>query len=99
MKVIVTGELSKTLAPLSSSNASFCTGASGVLGAAVFDAFKRAAADNTVVGLANSRSGGERNHRKLDLLNFDAVSTFFREAKPDCKCNNMMTQLTPRLGG
>jgi len=59
------------------------TGASGVLGTAVFDSFKRAAADNTVIGLANSRSGGERNHRKLDLLDFDAVSTFFRETKPD----------------
>jgi hypothetical protein len=92
MKVIVTGELGKTLALL---NASFYTGASGVLGTAVFDAFKRAAADNTVIGLANSRSGGERNHHKLNLLDFDAVSTFFRETKPDCKCDNMMTQLPP----
>jgi len=49
----------------------------------VFDAFAREAADHTVVGLANSRTGGERNHRKLNLLDFDAVSTFIRETKPD----------------
>jgi nucleoside-diphosphate-sugar epimerase len=61
-------------------------GASGVLGTAVWDAFARApGADNTVIGLANSRSGGERNHRQLNLLDTDAVSTFFREAKPNCK--------------
>jgi hypothetical protein len=53
----------------------------------VYDAFKRAAADsdNFIVGLANSRPGGERNYRKLNLLDFDAVSTFIRETKPDCE--------------
>jgi hypothetical protein len=60
----------------------------------VFDAFARVAANHTVVGLANSRAGGERNHRKLNLLDFDAVSTFIREAKPDCKCDNMTHKST-----
>jgi len=59
------------------------TGASGVLGTAVWDAFATASTDHTVIGLANSRPGGERNHRKLNLLDFDAVSTFFREVKPN----------------
>jgi hypothetical protein len=63
----------------------------------VFDAFAREAADHTVVGLANSRTGGERNHRKLNLLDFDAVSTFIRETKPDCKCNNMTHKSTSLL--
>jgi len=65
------------------------TGASGVLGTAVFDAFATAhkagdtTDDHAVIGLANSRSGGERNLRKLNLLDPDAVSTFFRDAKPN----------------
>jgi len=59
------------------------TGASGVLGTAVWDAFARAGADHTVIGLANSRPGGERNHRKLNLLDSDTVSTVFREIKPN----------------
>ncbi|KAF8260819.1 NAD-P-binding protein [Lactarius quietus] len=61
------------------------TGASGVLGTAVFDAF--AGASNTdhyeVIGLAHSRPGGDRNLHKLNLLDTDAVSTFFRDAKPN----------------
>jgi len=61
------------------------TGASGVLGTAVWDAFARAGADHTVIGLANSRPGGERNHRKLNLLDSDTVSTVFREIKPNCE--------------
>ncbi|KAI9458656.1 NAD-P-binding protein [Lactarius psammicola] len=66
------------------------TGASGVLGTAVFDAFastQTAAGDtddrHTVIGLAHSRPGGERNLHKLNLLNSDAISTFFRDAKPN----------------
>ncbi|KAI0000202.1 NAD-P-binding protein [Russula compacta] len=59
------------------------TGASGVLGTAVFDAFARAVARHTVIGLANSRPGGERNHHKLNLLDSDSVSSFFRETKPN----------------
>ncbi|KAN0131652.1 hypothetical protein V8E53_010494 [Lactarius tabidus] len=63
------------------------TGASGVLGTAVFDAFAKNAPrdsdDHTVIGLANSRPGGNRNLHKLDLLDTDAVSTFFRDAKPN----------------
>jgi len=64
------------------------TGASGVLGTAVFDAFASThTPDDTdvhaVVGLAHSRSGGDRNLHKLNLLDTDAVSTFFRDAKPN----------------
>jgi hypothetical protein len=70
-------------------NAFICPGASGVLGTAVFDAFAKNAPrdsdDHTVIGLANSRPGGNRNLHKLDLLDTDAVSTFFRDAKPNCK--------------
>jgi nucleoside-diphosphate-sugar epimerase len=65
-----------------------CPGASGVLGTAVYDSFAQAgAADHThtVLGLANSRPGGERNHRKLNLLDSDAVSTFIRQTAPNCK--------------
>jgi len=61
------------------------TGASGVLGTAVYDAFAQTGADHThtVLGLANSRPGGERNHRKLNLLDSDAVSTFIRQTAPN----------------
>ena len=56
------------------------TGASGVLGSAVFSAFKNAGFD--VIGLAHSRVGD--GLQKLDLTNSDAVDEFFKEAKPDC---------------
>ncbi|KAH9061084.1 NAD-P-binding protein [Lactarius vividus] len=67
------------------------TGASGVLGTAVFDAFAGAHTavgdtdhhDHAVIGLAHSRPGGERNLHKLNLLDSAAVSTFFRDAKPN----------------
>ncbi|KAI9507582.1 NAD-P-binding protein [Russula earlei] len=59
------------------------TGASGVLGTAVFDAFaSRADAAHTVIGLAHSRPGGERNLRALNLLDSDAVSALIRDTKP-----------------
>ena len=57
----------------------------------MFDAFASAhkAGDNTddhaVIGLAHSRPGGDRNLRKLNLLDSDAASTFFRDAKPNCE--------------
>jgi len=54
----------------------------------VWDAFARAGADHTVIGLANSRPGGVRNHRKLNLLDSDTVSTVFREIKPNCEYIN-----------
>ncbi|KAH9171349.1 NAD-P-binding protein [Lactarius sanguifluus] len=67
------------------------TGASGILGTAVFDAFAGAHTavgdtdphDQAVIGLAHSRPGGERNLHKLNLLDSAAVSTFFRDAKPN----------------
>ncbi|KAH9039199.1 NAD-P-binding protein, partial [Lactarius hengduanensis] len=69
-----------------------CTGASGVLGTAVFDAFAGAHTavgdtdhhhDHAVIGLAHSRPGGERNLHKINLLDSAAVSTFVRDAKPN----------------
>ncbi|KDR80310.1 hypothetical protein GALMADRAFT_242662 [Galerina marginata CBS 339.88] len=55
------------------------TGASGVLGSAVFSAFKNAGFD--VIGLANSRPGD--SYKKLDLTAQDEVDAFFTNLKPD----------------
>ncbi|KAM5537638.1 hypothetical protein V8D89_008716 [Ganoderma adspersum] len=55
------------------------TGASGVLGSAVYAAFK--SAGNATLGLANSRSTDELT--KLDLLDAEATERVFREFKPD----------------
>ncbi|KAI5117161.1 hypothetical protein M0805_001019 [Coniferiporia weirii] len=55
------------------------TGASGVLGSAVYTAFK--AADHDVLGLAHSRPGTE--FTKLDLLDQPAVEKVFADFKPD----------------
>ncbi|KAI0266065.1 hypothetical protein BC834DRAFT_139691 [Gloeopeniophorella convolvens] len=57
------------------------TGASGVLGSAVYDAF--AHAGHTTTGLAHTRAGGERALHALDLLDVDAVAAFLRGARPD----------------
>lgn len=59
----------------------------------MWDAFATASTDHTVIGLANSRPGGERNHRELNLLDFDAVSTFFREVKPNCEYINSISTI------
>jgi len=63
----------------------------------VFDAFARAKSpagdtDHAVIGLAHSRPGGKRNLHKLNLLDPDAVSTFFRDAKPDCELSSVYDQ-------
>ncbi|KAF9530300.1 hypothetical protein CPB83DRAFT_851344 [Crepidotus variabilis] len=55
------------------------TGASGVLGTAVFQAFKSSGYD--VVGLANSRSGGQ--YTKLDLTNTEEVTKLLKKLQPD----------------
>ena len=52
----------------------------------MFDAFARADTGHTVIGLANSRPGGGRSLRKLNLLDSDDVSTFIRDTKPNCEC-------------
>ncbi|KAH9074188.1 NAD-P-binding protein [Lactarius deliciosus] len=57
------------------------TGASGVLGTAVLGHRPPRPVLSSV--LAHSRPGGERNLHKLDLLDSAAVSTFFRDAKPN----------------
>ncbi|KAI0747339.1 NAD(P)-binding protein [Irpex lacteus] len=56
------------------------TGASGVLGTAVYNAFK-AVPDNEVLGLAHSRSTEEL--KKLDLLDTAEVERVFADFKPD----------------
>lgn len=56
-------------------------GASGVLGSAVFAAFKQAG--HTTLGLANSRSSDEL--KKLDLLDKPEVEKVFKEFTPNCK--------------
>jgi len=56
-------------------------GASGVLGTAVYDAYK--AADHDVTGLAHSRATDR--FRKLDLTNFPDTDAFFETARPDCE--------------
>lgn len=57
-------------------------GASGVLGTAVYDAFK-ASSDNAVLGLAHSRPKGEL--KQLDLLDIEQAVKVFGEFKPDCE--------------
>lgn len=85
-------------------NASICLGASGVLGTAVFDAFASAhTPDDTddhvlVIGLAHSRPGGNRNLHKLNLLDTDATSTFFLDAKPNCKSPSIHLFWVPLRG-
>ncbi|BGP24566.1 dTDP-4-dehydrorhamnose reductase [Rhodotorula toruloides] len=56
------------------------TGASGLLGRAVFAAFKEAG--HEVKGTAYSRAAGDLV--KLDLQNEKAVETFFTDFKPNC---------------
>ncbi|KAI0754350.1 NAD(P)-binding protein [Daedaleopsis nitida] len=55
------------------------TGASGVLGTAVYAAFKSAGL--TVLGLANSRATGDL--KKLDLLDANACEALFADFKPE----------------
>ncbi|TFK92338.1 NAD(P)-binding protein [Polyporus arcularius HHB13444] len=55
------------------------TGASGVLGSAVYAAFR--SAGHTALGLARSRSTDEL--KKLDLLDASATETLFSDFKPD----------------
>ncbi|TFY63329.1 hypothetical protein EVG20_g6358 [Dentipellis fragilis] len=57
------------------------TGASGVLGSAIYAAFKQAPEGHTVLGLAHSRASG--NLKALDLLKADEVDALVREFKPD----------------
>lgn len=56
------------------------TGASGVLGTAVYDAFKTSG--HEILGLAHSRSKDDLV--KLDLLDNAAVEKTFGDFKPDC---------------
>lgn len=56
------------------------TGASGILGTAVYDAFK--SAGHIVFGLARSRPTPEL--KSLDLLDADATKEVFLEFNPDC---------------
>jgi hypothetical protein len=57
------------------------SGASGVLGSAVYDAFVNT--KHTVVGLAFSRASDKL--KKVDLLNQEETSAVIQEFRPDCK--------------
>lgn len=57
-----------------------CTGASGVLGSAIYRAFKKT--DCSLTGLANSRTQG--GLVSLDLTNQVVTENFLRDLKPDC---------------
>ncbi|KAA1472560.1 NAD-P-binding protein, partial [Dentipellis sp. KUC8613] len=57
------------------------TGASGVLGSAIYAAFKQAPERHTVLGLAHSRATGDL--KALDLLKADEVDALVREFRPD----------------
>jgi S-adenosylmethionine synthetase len=59
------------------------TGASGVLGSAVYRAFKQAKQNHVVLGLAFSQS--LPGLQRLDLMNKDRVDEVFTEFKPDCR--------------
>ena len=61
----------------------YTTGASGVLGTAVFNAFKSAQHD--VLGLAHSRTQGDL--KKLDLLDDLSVDKLFSEFRPNCEAS------------
>ena len=58
------------------------TGASGVLGTQVCDAF--AQAGHEVVGLAHSRATGKL--KQVDLLDEAKTNDVFSEFQPHCKC-------------
>ena len=85
MRVIVTGTLrnySLSIIARMYSTRIF-SGASGLLGSAVYAAFKSSPDNHDVLGLAYSRSSGEL--QKLDLLDTAATEHVFNEFKPDCK--------------
>ena len=68
------------------------TGASGVLGSAVYNAF--IASGHTVLGLANSRATGDLI--KLDLLDKQEVSKVFSDFKADCEHSSCLRQATAK---
>lgn len=59
------------------------TGASGVLGTAVYDAFTNAPANNEVLGLAYTRPKGSL--KVIDLLDSEKVEELVKEFRPDCE--------------
>lgn len=78
MKVVITGTSPQLCVRINHSD--ILLGASGVLGTAVFQAFKNAGID--VVGLANSRAGTQ--YSKLDLTDKGEVREFLSKIKPNC---------------
>ena len=62
---------------------SSATGASGLLGSAVYTAFKKSSDEHIILGLAHSRSTEELT--KLDLLDYAETERVFNEFKPDCE--------------
>lgn len=56
-------------------------GASGVLGTAIYAAFK--AAGHNVLGLAHSRATGDL--KKVNLLDNDEIDAMVKDFHPDCE--------------
>ena len=69
-------------------------GASGLLGSAVYTAFKKSPGGHAVLGLAHSRSTEEL--RKLDLLDYAETERVFSEFKPDCESRMCIRASTSR---
>jgi len=81
MKVVVTG-LSHPPNHQPSTTDNRGLGASGVLGNAVYDAYKLAT-NHDLIGLGHSRATDHL--KKLDLTNYPETEAFFDTTRPDCK--------------
>lgn len=81
MRVIVTGQYTPFYVNKHNNSLIPTTGASGVLGSQVFNAF--AQANHDVLGLAHSRASEKL--RQLDLMDSTETESVFKDFKPDCK--------------
>lgn len=78
-------------------NRDLCTGASGVLGTAVYDAFINAPTNNEVLGLAYTRPKGSL--KVIDLLDTEKVEELVKGFKPDCESSpDEFVRLWAKLG-
>ena len=68
------------------------TGASGVLGAQVYDAFAKAG--HEVLGLAHSRASGQL--KQVDLMNQAKTKEVFEDPtfKPECECLDIQSEFS-----
>lgn len=86
MKVVVTGlPHPHNHQPLTADNRAL--GASGVLGNAVYNAYKLAT-DHDLIGLGYSRATDHL--KKLDLTNYPETEAFFDTTRPDCELSDIL---------